>query len=120
MSQYAQAITYFEQALAIARAVQNRAGESTALNNLGIAYQALSQYEQAITYFEQALAIAREVEESGRRRHRPDEPGAAYHALSRYEQALTYFEQARTIFTTWGSGPRRAPSSITWVKSLVR
>ena len=40
----------YEQALAIAREVKNRAGEGTTLNNLGLAYAALNQYERAIDY----------------------------------------------------------------------
>ena len=54
-------MAYYEQALAIARAVGNRAGEGTALNNLGGVFYALGQDAQAIQYLEQALVLLREL-----------------------------------------------------------
>ena len=80
----------------------------------------MSQYAQAITYSEQALALARQVQDRAKEGVILNNLGAASQALSRYEQALAYYEQARRSYMTWGGGPRRAPSSLTWVKSLVR
>ena len=54
-------MTYYEQALAIAREVGNRDGEGTALNSLGGLYYALGQDAQAIQSLEQALALRREL-----------------------------------------------------------
>ncbi|MGB3517256.1 MAG: tetratricopeptide repeat protein, partial [Elainellaceae cyanobacterium] len=61
LSQYAKAIEYYEQNLAIAREIGDRRGEGNALGGLGNAYDGLSQYAKAIEYHEQRLAIAREV-----------------------------------------------------------
>jgi tetratricopeptide (TPR) repeat protein len=61
LSQYEQAITYLEQALTVMREVENRQGEGTVLNNLGLAYGHLRQHEQASAALEQALEIHRHV-----------------------------------------------------------
>ena len=55
------AIEYCEQALAIAREIDDRRNEGICLNNLGEAYGDLGQVERAIEYYQQGLAIAREI-----------------------------------------------------------
>jgi CHAT domain-containing protein/Tfp pilus assembly protein PilF len=103
LSQYTQAITYFEQALVIARVVGNRAREGLALNNLGVTYQALSRYEQAIAYSEQAREIFHEVGRQADEGTALNNLGVAHQALSQYEQALTYHEQALAIARAVGN-----------------
>ncbi|MEZ4646503.1 MAG: tetratricopeptide repeat protein [Chloroflexota bacterium] len=49
--------SYFEQALAIDRTIGNKAGEATALGNLGTAYASWGEYDTAVSYYEQALVI---------------------------------------------------------------
>ena len=61
ISHFEKALEYYEQSLAIAREVHNRADEGAALNSLGGVYTNLAQYEKARAYHEQALTIAREV-----------------------------------------------------------
>ena len=58
---YREALENFQQALATAREVGNRAGEGTALNNIGAVHKARGQYDQALQNYQQALVIAREV-----------------------------------------------------------
>ncbi len=58
---YAKAIEYHTQHLAIAKEVGDRAGEGAAYANLGIAYQSHGDYAKAIEYHTQDLAIAKEV-----------------------------------------------------------
>ncbi len=58
---YAKAIKYHTQDLAIAKEVGDRAGEGKAYGNLGNAYKSLGGYEKAIEYHTQDLAIAKEV-----------------------------------------------------------
>jgi tetratricopeptide (TPR) repeat protein len=58
-SEYEQAIAFYEQALALYREVQDRAGEGRTLTRLGQAYYALSQYKQALALSEEALAMSR-------------------------------------------------------------
>ena len=58
---YAKAIAYHTQDLAIAKEVGDRAGEGMAYGNLGIAYDSQGDYAKAIEYHTQDLAIAKEV-----------------------------------------------------------
>lgn len=59
--QLQQALQTYQQALAIVREVDNRAGEGWALNNIGEAYLILGQYQTALAYYQQALAIREDV-----------------------------------------------------------
>ncbi|WP_273249725.1 tetratricopeptide repeat protein, partial [Limnospira indica] len=56
-----EALTYYQQALAIMREVSDRAGEATTLNSIGAVYHAIGQPQEALTYYQQALPILREV-----------------------------------------------------------
>ena len=56
-----QALTYYQQALAITEEVGDRAGLATTLNNIGGVYNGLGDRQQALTYYQQALAIQEEV-----------------------------------------------------------
>jgi len=91
------AIQYFEQALAISRALGNRASESGMLANLGGTYYYLRQHAKAIEYYEQALAISRAM---GNRRGEGGmlgDLGRVYESLSQYAKAIEYFERALGI-----------------------
>jgi tetratricopeptide (TPR) repeat protein len=57
------AVKSCNEALATFRQLKNRGGEAKALNNLGVAYNALRDYNKAIAYHEQSLAIAREIKD---------------------------------------------------------
>ena len=59
--QYREALNYYQQALVIQRAVGDRAGEGTTLNNIGTVYGARGQYDQALENYQQALDIRRAV-----------------------------------------------------------
>jgi tetratricopeptide (TPR) repeat protein len=63
LGNYAKAIEYSQQHLAIAREIKDRQQESLALNNLGGAYLSLGNYAKAIEYSQQHLAIAREIKD---------------------------------------------------------
>jgi CHAT domain-containing protein/1,2-phenylacetyl-CoA epoxidase PaaB subunit len=118
-SEYEQAIAFYEQALALYREVQDRAGEGRTLTRLGQAYYALSQYKQALALSEEALAIHREVH------NRRDEGitlgllGNVYARLSQYERALALYEQALTIHRElhnrgWEGSTLRALGNAYW------
>ena len=59
--QYREALNDFQQALAIAREVGNRAGEGATLNNIGLVYDHLGLNEQALENYNKGLVIAREI-----------------------------------------------------------
>ncbi|MEG5073104.1 tetratricopeptide repeat protein, partial [Microcoleus sp. B3-D2] len=60
---YAKAIEYAQQQLAIAREIKDPQGQGAALGNLGIAYRNFGDYAKAIEYAQQQLAIAREIKD---------------------------------------------------------
>jgi tetratricopeptide (TPR) repeat protein len=57
-----QALSYYEQALPLHRAVGDRGGEAATLSSIGYVYLALSQIEQARQYWQQALALFEAVQ----------------------------------------------------------
>jgi tetratricopeptide (TPR) repeat protein len=61
LGDYAKAIEYLTQSLAIAKEVGDRAGEGRAYGNLGITCFLQGDYGKAIEYHVQHLAIAKEV-----------------------------------------------------------
>ena len=61
LGDYAKAIEYHEQHLAIAKEVGDRAGEGRAYSYLGNAYWLQGDFSKAIKYHTQHLAIAKEV-----------------------------------------------------------
>jgi CHAT domain-containing protein/tetratricopeptide (TPR) repeat protein len=97
LSQYAPAITYYEQALALQREVGDRAGAGRTLNNLGEAYWALSQYALAIDAYYQALALQREVSDRAGEGTTLINLGAVYWAVSQYAAAVDAYSQALVI-----------------------
>jgi non-specific serine/threonine protein kinase len=60
---FAQAMHWHEQALALARVLGNRAAEATARNNLGVQAMELGDHEGAVVHFEASLAVARAADE---------------------------------------------------------
>lgn len=56
-SQFPEAVRFLEQALAIYRDIGNRAGEATALSNLGTLSELLGDYSTALNYSQQSLVV---------------------------------------------------------------
>ncbi|NJL23555.1 MAG: tetratricopeptide repeat protein [Leptolyngbyaceae cyanobacterium SM1_3_5] len=50
MSEYPRALDYYQQALAIAREIGDRAGEGRTLSNIGLVYADQEEYLQALDY----------------------------------------------------------------------
>ncbi|MBA2598907.1 MAG: tetratricopeptide repeat protein, partial [Chloroflexia bacterium] len=60
---FAPAMRWHEQALALAWELGNQVAEATARNNLGVQAMELGDHEQAVTHFEASLAVARAAHE---------------------------------------------------------
>jgi tetratricopeptide (TPR) repeat protein len=56
LGNYAKAIEYSQQSLAIAREIKDRPSEGFALGNLGVAYYSLGNYAKAIEYSQQQFS----------------------------------------------------------------
>jgi len=98
-----QALSYYEQALHIAREVGNRKDEGITLNSLGECYRALGNKQQALSYLEQALHIYREVGSRINEATVLNDLGLVYDKLGDRQQELSYFEQALHIYREVGS-----------------
>ena len=55
------AIEYYDEALRIAKEIEDKQGEGACLGNLGIAYHILGEVRKAIEYYDEALRIAKEI-----------------------------------------------------------
>jgi len=97
LGRIAEALDFYEQALAIEREIGDRRGEGADLGNLGVAYYSLGRIAEAIAYHEQALTIAREIGDRGDEGSHLGNLGLAYRALGRIAEALDCYQQALTI-----------------------
>jgi tetratricopeptide (TPR) repeat protein len=88
------AIEYHEQALRIAREIEDRRGEGTSLGNLGTAYLDLGETSKAIEYYEQALKISKEIGDRSGEENSLGNLGTAYLDLGETSKAIEYYEQA--------------------------
>ena len=108
LGDYAKAIEYAQQYLAIARSIKDRQGEGTALGNLEIAYRSLGDYAKAIEYSQQSLAIARSIKDRQGEGAELGNLGIAYLYLGNYAKAIEYTQQqlaiAREIKDRQGEG----------------
>ncbi|MDT9242353.1 MAG: tetratricopeptide repeat protein, partial [Limnospira sp. PMC 1261.20] len=57
------ALDYYNQALPLFRAVEDRRGEAGTLNNIGRVYDSLGEKQTALDYLNQALPLFRAVED---------------------------------------------------------
>ncbi|MFM6246213.1 MAG: CHAT domain-containing protein, partial [Dolichospermum sp.] len=91
------ALDYYNQALPIYRAVGDRGGEATTLNNIGGVYDALGEKQKALDYYNQALPIRRAVGDRGGEAITLNNIGRVYNALGEKQKALDYYNQALPI-----------------------
>jgi DNA-binding SARP family transcriptional activator len=94
----ADAIGYFDQALAIGRDIGDRRTEAQAANNLADAYIELGRPEDALEPLKRTLALQIEVGHRYGQGVTLNNLGEAYLDLGRPEEAIDSIEQARSIF----------------------
>ncbi|MEL7330211.1 MAG: tetratricopeptide repeat protein, partial [Cyanobacteria bacterium J06559_1] len=89
-----EALTYYNQALTLAREIGDRSGESVVLNNMGGTYSALGEPEKALENYNQALAIRQQIGDVGGEASTLNNIGLIYDLLGEPEKALAYYNQA--------------------------
>ncbi|BBD62528.1 TPR domain protein [Nostoc sp. HK-01] len=96
-----QALSYYNQALPLIRAVgdasggqSQRSGEATTLSNIGKVYSDLGEKQQALSYYNQALPLYRAVGDHSGEAATLNNIGLVYSALGEKQQALSYYNQA--------------------------
>jgi tetratricopeptide (TPR) repeat protein len=99
-----QAIQKLQEARLLYRAVGDRGGEATTLNNIGLVYYNLGEKQKALNFYNQALPLRRAVGDSeALRRNRGEEAitlnniGRVYDDLGEKQKALDYYNQALPI-----------------------
>ena len=92
LGDYAKAIEYHTQHLAIAKEVGDRAGKGRAYANLGCTYGSQENYAKAIDYHTQYLAIAKEVGDRAGEGKAYKNLGTCHMHLNEYVNAVAYFE----------------------------
>jgi len=102
------ALEYYTQALSLHRAVGDRTGEATTLNNIGRVYAALGERQKALEYYTQALSLHRAVGNREGEATTLNNIGAVYDALGERQKALEYLIQALPIFRAVGDRAREA------------
>jgi tetratricopeptide (TPR) repeat protein len=61
LGDYATALSFYEQSLAISQEIGDKSGEGTTLNNMATTAYARGDYDTALTYLHQSLAISQEI-----------------------------------------------------------
>jgi tetratricopeptide (TPR) repeat protein len=93
---YKQAVKYFKQAIAIAKALQNQNDTNAYNNNLALVYRNLGRYEEAATLLE--IALQSDLNNFGENHPtvatRQSNLANVYKDLGRYEEAATLLEIA--------------------------
>jgi hypothetical protein len=97
LGDYAKAIEYHTQDLAVAKEVGDQGGEGRAYANLGCAYQAQGDFSKAIEYHTQRLAIAKEVGDRAGEGAAYGNLGCAYQSQKDFSQAIEYHTQRLAI-----------------------
>ena len=97
-----QAIQKSQEARLLYRAVGDRRGEATTLNNIGRVYSALGEKQKALDYYNEALPILRAVGDRGGEATTLNNIGRVYSALGEKQKALDFFNQALPILRAVG------------------
>ena len=96
-SDYSAALSTWEEALALSRAVGNRAEEAKMLGRVGIAHRQLGDREQALVFLEESLALSRELKNEPIEAFALDSIGTMHYLVGDYSAALEYYEQSLAI-----------------------
>jgi len=97
-----QRIEWMQVGLSAARHLKHKQAEGAHLDNLGLAYAALSEPRRAIEFYEQALVIARAIGDRRGEEAALGNLGLAYAALSEPRRAIEFHEQALVIARVLG------------------
>jgi tetratricopeptide (TPR) repeat protein len=97
---YPESIVACEQALQIARELDDQYEKAYALNWLGNAYNSLGEYQQAIDFHEQSLEIRRAISDHKGEAGSLGNLGNTYKSLGEYQQSIDFYEQSLAIFRT--------------------
>jgi tetratricopeptide (TPR) repeat protein len=107
---------YYEQALAVARAIGDRQAEGSHLGNLGNAWLLLDNASRAKCLLSEALTIARVIGDRPNEGYHLANLGRAHRALGDVHGAQRYWQEALAIYDA-NSDPRAATLK-TWLQEI--
>ncbi|MEO0966757.1 MAG: tetratricopeptide repeat protein, partial [Cyanobacteria bacterium J06639_18] len=88
------ALSYYNQALPLSRAVGDRSGEATTINNIAGVFLELGEKQKALSFYNQALPLRRAVGDRSGEATILNNIGAVYSDLGEQQKALSYYNQA--------------------------
>ncbi len=97
LSDFPQAIEHYHQSLLIARRIDDRRSEGSALGGLSKAYWSLGSYLKAIQYSLEQLTIVHEIDDLLGEARALGSLGSAYEALGDYPQAIEYYQKQLVV-----------------------
>lgn len=90
-------IAHADEALTLAKSLDDLDGQSAALNNLGIAHYHLGEYNTALGYYENSLRLAERIENDERVANALNNIGVIYYMWGEYDRTLEYYSRALEI-----------------------
>ncbi|GAA6619644.1 CHAT domain-containing protein [Scytonema sp. NUACC26] len=97
LSQYSQALNFFQEALAIAQEIPDRVSQGVILGNIGVVYDRWGSYFQALDFYNQALTIAQDLGNREDVSNNLNKIGLVYSYLGQYSHALELMQQALAV-----------------------
>jgi len=94
-----------QQSLDIQKAIGDKPGEGTTLNNISQVYQAQGDYDTALDYLQQSLAILKAIGDKQGEGTTLNNISQVYKAQGDYETALDYLQQSLAIRKAIGDWP---------------
>ncbi|MEM7714418.1 MAG: CHAT domain-containing tetratricopeptide repeat protein, partial [Cyanobacteria bacterium P01_A01_bin.68] len=96
------ALSFYNEALTLHRAVGDRSGEATTLNNIGLVYSDLGEPQKALSYYNQALPLDRALSDRGGEATTLNNIGKVYYDLGEKQKSLSLFNQALPLLRAVG------------------
>jgi CHAT domain-containing protein len=111
-AQRQEAIKKYEEAIEFYRAAGERAGEASALTNIGVVYNQLGERQKALDYLSHALSLHKLVGDQREQARTLTYMGFASSGLTERQKALEYFLQSLQLSQAAGDGPGEAHSLL--------
>ncbi|MEG4127984.1 CHAT domain-containing protein, partial [Microcoleus sp. Pol1B3] len=94
-------LEYYNQSLPLYRAVGDRSGEASTLNNIGLVYSDLGEKQKALEYFSQSLPLSRAIGDPQEARTLTN-IGSVYSDLGEKQKSLEYYNQSLPLYRAVG------------------
>jgi tetratricopeptide (TPR) repeat protein len=97
LGSYEQALTYYQQSLAIQQEIGDKSGEGPTLSNISLIYSARGDYNTALDFLKKSLAIQQEIGDKKGEGTTLNNMATTAHARGDYDTALDFLKQSLAI-----------------------